>query len=108
MADPVPFVACNQTVTNDATAVSVLDLIHSAGFTPTGSCTGLNITFDTVTYWGNASTVTNTNGLLLAANTPALGGAVGFASDNIPIARMFVYNHSGGTSTAAIWATFIP
>ena len=108
MAEQFPFVAGNASIVNDATAVSVLALIKSLGVSPTGSCTGLNVTCSTDTYWGYESTVTNTDGLLVSANTPALGSAVGWASDTIPISRMFVFNHSGGTSSAAIWATFIP
>jgi hypothetical protein len=108
LPEQIPFVAGNATVANDATAVSVLSLIQAIEPLVTGSCTGLNITFDTATYWGNDSAVTNTNGLLVAANTPALGSAVGWGSDTIPIARMFVFNHSGSTATGAIWATFIP
>lgn len=107
MAEQVPFVFFNATITNDATAVSI-DALIRASYAITGSCVSLNVTCDTATYWGNASTVTNTNGALVPANTPVSDSAVGFASDTVPIARMFLFNHSGGTSTATIYARFIP
>lgn len=103
-----PFFFGNATITTGATAVSVLALLQAAGFQPTGSCVSLNVTCDTATYWGNASTVTNTDGALVPATTPVVDSAVGFASDTVPIARMFVYNNSGGASMATIYARFIP
>ena len=102
------FVFTNGTVTNDATAVSILSLIVASGYTPTGGCVALNITFNTATYWGNASTVTNTTGALVAANTPVSDGGTGLTGNVIPINEMYVYNHSGGDSTAAIYARFTP
>jgi hypothetical protein len=108
MAEQYPFVFFNASITNDATAVSIDALIRAAGYSVTGSCVSLNVTCNTDVYWGNASTVTNTNGALVASGIPVSDGAVGAASDCIPIARMFIFNHSGGTSTATIYARFIP
>ncbi len=100
-----PFVFVNATITNDATAVSVLSLL---GITPTGACVSLNVTCNTDTYWGRASTVTNTTGGLVQANNPVADSATGVAGNTIPIESMFIYNHSGGDSTAVVYARFIP
>jgi len=108
MAQQYPFFAGNDSITNDATAVSVLSLIQAAGFQPTGSCTYLSVTCSTATYWGWASTVTNTDGALVAITTPVVQTAVGALSDTIPISQMYIYNHSGSTCVATIFARFIP
>lgn len=108
MAEQIPFVFFNATITNDATAVSIDALIRAAGYAVTGACVSLNVAIDAATYWGNASTVTNSNGALVPANTPVTDGASGQPSDAVPVARMFIYNHSGGTANATIYARFIP
>ncbi len=108
MPQQYPFFFGNGTITNDATAVSVLSLIQAAGFQPTGACVSLNVTCNTATYWGYSSAVTNSDGALVAANTPVTDSASGQPSDAVPISQMFIYNHSGGTSTATIYARFIP
>jgi hypothetical protein len=108
MATQPCFVFANGTVTNDATAVSVLSLIVAAGYTPTGGCVALNITLNTATYWGNASTVTNSNGALVAANTPVTDGGTGLTGNVIPINEMYLFNHSGGDASAVIYARFTP
>ncbi len=100
-----PFVFTNGTVTSGATAVSVLSML---GITPTGACVGLNVTCSTASYWGNASTVTNTDGGLVAANVPVSDTATGVAGNTIPIEKMFIYNNSGSPCTAVIYARFIP
>lgn len=105
MASQYPFFFGNATVVNSATAVSVLSLL---GFTPTGACVSLNISLSTNSYWGYASTVTNTDGGLVTANTPIVDAADGRGSNVIPISQMFVYNNSGGNATAVIYARFIP
>ena len=104
-----PFFFGNGSVTSSATAVSVQSLIATAmGFVPKGACVSLNVTCSTATYWGFASTVTNTDGALVAANTPVTDSATGQLSDAIPISQMFIYNNSGGASSVVIYARFIP
>lgn len=108
MATQSCFFFGNGSVTNSATAVSVLSLIVAAGYTPKGGCVGLNVTANTNLYWGNASTVTNTDGGLVAANTPVTDSGTGLSGNVIPLNEMFVYNNSGGTSSVAIYARFTP
>lgn len=108
MPQQYPFFFGNASLTNDATALSILALIQAASFQPTGPCVSLNVTFNTNTYWGYASTVTNTDGALVPANTPVSDSGVGALSDTVPISQMYVYNHSGGTASGVIYARFIP
>lgn len=109
MPQQYPFAFGNATITNDATAVSVESLLTTImGFVPKGACVSLNVTCNTATYWGNSSAVTNSDGALVAANTPVSDSATGQLSDAVPVSQMFIYNHSGGSSTATIYARFIP
>lgn len=103
-----PFFAGNATVTAAATAVSILALIQGEGFQPTGACVSLNITFDANVYLGWESSVTNTDGGLIPANTPVTDSAVGALSDNIPISQMFFYKQAAGDANCVIYARFIP
>lgn len=102
------FAFVNATVTSVATAVSIHALLVSAGFTPRGGCVALNVTANTDTYWGSASTVTNSDGALVAANTPVSDSATGGGSNMIPIAHMFVYKAAAGDSSLVIYARFTP
>lgn len=102
------FAFVNVTVTAGATAVSVYDLLVSAGYTPVGGCVALNVAFSSNTYWGNASTVTNTDGALVAANTPVSDSATGDRSNYIPIAHMYVYKQAAGNASGTIYARFTP
>lgn len=109
MPQQYPFFFGNGSITNDATAVSVESLITTAlGFVPKGACVSLNVTCNTNTYWGYSSSVTNTDGALVAANTPVTDAASGQPSDAVPISQQFIYNHSGGTCSVVIYARFIP
>ena len=98
----------NGEITSSATAVSVLSLIIADGYTPKGGCVSLNVTCSTNTYWGNASTVTNTDGALVTANTPFTDSGTGLTGNVIPINEMFIYNNSGGASAVVIFARFTP
>ena len=104
-----PFGFANVTVSAAATAVSVASLIAGASVgavTPTGACVSLNIVFTSDTYWGNTSTVTNADGVLVAANTPMVDGATGRAGDTVPISQMYVY--SVGGASGSVYSRFIP
>ena len=108
MAEQYPFAFVNATVTAGATAVTILSLLQGEGFNPTGACVGLSVTFDANTYWGSASTVTNTDGALVAANTPVTDAGTGVSGNSIPIANMFVYKQAAGDANCVIYARFIP
>ena len=98
----------NVTVTAGATAVSIYDLLVANSYTPKGGCVALNVTFSSNTYWGNASTVTNTDGGLVTANTPVTDSATGGGSNMIPIAHMFVFKQAAGDASGVIYARFTP
>lgn len=103
------FVFANVTVTSAATAVSVYDLIVAAGVTPRGGCVRLKLTFSSNTYWGNSSSVTDSDGALVAANTAAIDdSATGASSNVIPIAHIFVYKAAAGDASGTIYARFTP
>lgn len=109
MPQQYPFFFGNGSITSGATAVSVESLITTAmGFVPKGACVSLNVTCSTNTYWGYSSSVTNTDGALVPANTPVVDNASGQPSDTIPISQQFIYNNSGGSSSVVIYARFIP
>jgi hypothetical protein len=108
MAEQKDFFFGNGTVVNAATAVSVLSLIVAASYTPTGGCVSLNVAFDVDTYWGNASTVTNSDGALVPANTPVVDSGTGLTGNVVPINKMFVYRTGGGNASAVIYARFTP
>lgn len=108
MATQNNFAFVNGTVTTSATAVSVLSLFVAAGYTPAGGCVALNVTCDTNSYWGNASTVTNSDGALVASGTPVTDSASGLTGNVIPINQMFLYQNSGGVCSVVLYGRFTP
>ena len=104
-----PFFFGNATVISAATAVSIASLISGAGFTITGQCVGLTVTFDKDTYWGNSASVTDINGgALVSAGQSVSDSASGWQSNVIPISQMFVYRAAALNTSAVIYARFIP
>ena len=108
MATQNSFFFGNATVVSAATAVSVLSLIRGEGFEPTGACVSLNVMFDANTYWGSSSSVTNTDGALVTANTAVVDAADGRGANTIPISQMFIFKEGVGDADCVIYARFIP
>jgi len=107
MATQNSFFFGNASVVSEATAVSVLSLIQGEGFNPTGTCVSLNITFDTDVYYGNASTVTDSDGALVTAGTPVADSASGVGGNTIPLASIFVFKNGVGDADCVIFARFV-
>lgn len=107
MATQNSFFFGNVTVTSEATAVSILALLLAASFQPTGTCVSLNIVFDTNTYWGTASTVTEVAGALVTAGTPVVDSADGSHGNTIPLSQMFVFKDGVGDASGVLYARFI-
>lgn len=102
------FAFVNGTVVSVATAVSIRSLLVAGGYTPTGGCVALNAVASTNTYWGNASTVTDSAGALVSANTPVSDSATGINGDYIPISEMYVYKAAAGDASLVIYVRFTP
>lgn len=108
MAQQKTFKFGNVTVTSVATAVSVLSLVQSLNYIPTGGCVALNLVFNTDTYWGDASTVTNSDGALVPANTQVVDGGTGLTGNVVPLNEMFVYKAAAGDASGVLYVRFTP